>query len=198
MTEAYDGRRVVGMDLHRRRGVLVRMTGDGRRLETVRMENSPAALRAVLARAGKNPRVVVEAAYGWYWAAGVLRAAGAEVHLAHRLGVMAFSCRRVKNDERDARDLADLLRMGRLPGAWIAPRAVRALREVTRHRRKGGRVPHLVQGPGARGAGHVRYRGAALRHLRPVRIGVAGPAGAAGAVRGQGGLAARPDRRAGR
>jgi hypothetical protein len=72
MTEAYDGRQVVGMDLHRRRSVLVRMTGDGRKLETVRIENSPQALRAVLGRAGKNPRVVVEATYGWYWAVGVL------------------------------------------------------------------------------------------------------------------------------
>src|ERR1700747_380456 len=61
MTEAYDGRQVVGMDLHRRRSVLVRMTEDGRKLETVRIENSPAALRGVSARAGKNPRVVAEA-----------------------------------------------------------------------------------------------------------------------------------------
>src|SRR5258708_24566550 len=115
MTEAYDGRQVVGMDLHRRRSVLVRMTEDGRKLETARIDNSPAALRAVLARAGRNPRVVVEATYGWYWAADVLQAAGAEVHLAHPLGVRAFSCRRVKNDQKDAADLADLLRMGRLP-----------------------------------------------------------------------------------
>ncbi len=35
MTGAYDGRQVVGMDLHRRRSVLVRMTMDGRKLETV-------------------------------------------------------------------------------------------------------------------------------------------------------------------
>jgi transposase len=99
MTEAYDGRQVVGMDLHRRRSVLVRMTGDGRKLETVRIENSPQALRAVLARAGKNPRVVVEATYGWYWAVDVLEEAGAEVHLAHPLGVKAFSYRRVKNED---------------------------------------------------------------------------------------------------
>src|SRR5437588_214540 len=52
MTEGYDGRQVVGMDLHRRRSVLVRMTGDGRKLETVRIENSPRALRAVLAKLG--------------------------------------------------------------------------------------------------------------------------------------------------
>ena len=38
-----------------RRSVLVRMTGDGRKLETARIDNSPTALRAVLARAGKNP-----------------------------------------------------------------------------------------------------------------------------------------------
>ena len=136
MTEAYDGRQVVGMDLHRRRSVLVRMTEDGRKLETVRIENSPAALRAVIARAGNNPRVVVEATYGWYWAVDVLEAAGAEVHLAHPLGVKAFSYRRVKNDERDCADLADLLRLGRLPEAWIAPEPVRALREITRFRHK--------------------------------------------------------------
>ena len=136
MTEAYDGRQVVGMDLHRRRSVLVRMTEDGRKLETVRIENSPAALRAVIARAGEHPRVVVEATYGWYWAADTLAAAGAEVHLAHPLGVKAFSYRRVKNDERDCQDLADLLRLGRLPEAWIAPPPVRALREVTRYRHK--------------------------------------------------------------
>ena len=86
MTEAYDGRQVVGMDLHRRRSVLVRMTMGGRKLETVRIENSPAALRAVLARCGERPLVVLEATYGWYWAADVLEAAGAEVHLAHPLG----------------------------------------------------------------------------------------------------------------
>jgi transposase len=136
MTEAYDGRQVVGMDLHRRRSVLVRMTEDGRKLETVRIASSPAALRAVIARAGEKPRVVIEATYGWYWAADVLEAAGAGVHLAHPLGVKAFSYRRVKNDERDCIDLADSLRLGRLPEAWIAPPPVRELREVTRYRHK--------------------------------------------------------------
>jgi transposase len=116
--------------------VLVRMTEDGRKLETVRITNSPAALRAEIAKAGEHPRVVVEATYGWYWAVDVLQEAGAEVHLAHPLGVKAFSYRRVKNDERDAADLADLLRMGRLPEAWIAPPEIRELRELTRYRHK--------------------------------------------------------------
>ena len=129
MTEAYDGREVVGMDLHRRRSVLVRMTPDGRKPETARITNSPAELRRAIAGAGTDPKPVLEATYGWYWAADTPAAAGAEVHLAHPLGVKGFAYRRVKNDVRDAADLADLLRMGRLPEAWMGPDQVRELRE---------------------------------------------------------------------
>ena len=136
MESAYDGRQVVGMDLHRRRSVLVQMAEDGRRLGTARITNSPAELRREIAKAGRSPAVVLEATYGWYWAADALAAAGAEVHLAHPLGVKAFTYRRVKNDEKDAADLADLLRMGRLPRAWIAPVEIRELRELTRYRIK--------------------------------------------------------------
>ena len=58
------------------------------------------------------------------------------MHLAHPLGVKGFRYRRVKNDVRDAGDLADLLRMGRLPESWIAPPATRELRELVRYRAK--------------------------------------------------------------
>jgi transposase len=124
------------MDLHRRRSVLVRMTEAGEVLETTRISNDPEYLRQVMERAGEHPEVVLEATYGWYWAADTLAELGASVHLAHPLGVKAFEYRRVKNDERDSKDLADLLRMGRLPEAWIAPPAVRELRELVRHRAK--------------------------------------------------------------
>jgi transposase len=136
MEQPYAGRQFVGMDLHRRRSVLVRMTAEGDVLERVRIVNDPDGLAAVIARAGECPEVVLEATYGWYWAVDALRDQGARVHLAHPLGVKAFEYRRVKNDERDAADLADLLRMGRLPEAWIAPPAVRELRELVRHRAK--------------------------------------------------------------
>jgi transposase len=136
VSEDYAGQQYVGIDLHRRRSVIVRMTEAGERLETVRIVNDADRLAAVLARAGESPEVVLEATYGWYWAADVLAEQGAHVHLAHPLGVKAFDYRRVKNDVRDAADLADLLRMGRLPEAWIAPPATRELREVVRHRAK--------------------------------------------------------------
>jgi transposase len=132
--EAYVGQQFVGIDLHRRRSVIVRTTTAGEVLESVRIVNDADRLTEVMARAGEAPEVVLEATYGWYWAVDALQAAGARVHLAHPLGVKAFEYRRVKNDLRDAVDLADLLRMGRLPEAWIAPPATRELRELVRHR----------------------------------------------------------------
>jgi transposase len=75
---------------------------------------------------------VLEATYGWYWAADVLAAEGASVHLAHPLG-NNWGNRRVENDERDAADLIDLLRLGRLAEAYIAPPGQRQLRELVRH-----------------------------------------------------------------
>ena len=102
------------------------------------------------------------------------------MHLAHPLGVKGFAYRRVKNDERDAADLADLLRMGRLPEAWIAPPATRELRELVRHRAKLVAMRTALQGRGARGAGQGRGRGA---DDRPVRGGGQRAAGRATSCR---------------
>jgi hypothetical protein len=47
------------------------------------------------------------------------------VHLAHPLGVKACGYQRVKTGAQDAANLADLLRMGRLPAASITPPEIR-------------------------------------------------------------------------
>ena len=125
----------VGIDLHRRRSVIVRRNGAGETLDTVRIDNDPVVLAAELAKAGEHPEVILEATYGWYWAADVIQECGGTVHLAHPLG-NNWGNRRVKNDERDATDLVDLLRLGRLAEAWIAPPPLRELREHIRYRAK--------------------------------------------------------------
>src|SRR5277367_1409999 len=132
----YDGKQFVGIDLHRQRSVIVRQSESGEQLSAVRIVNDPVALGLQIEDAGADPEVVLEATYGWYWAVDMLQACGARVHLAHPLGVKGFAYRRAGNDVRDAADLADLLRMGRLPEAWIAPDQVRELRELTRYRVK--------------------------------------------------------------
>ena len=87
--EGYVGQQYVGIDLHRRRSVIVRTTDAGEVLEAVQITNSPLALGEVISRAGMNPDVVLESTYGWYWAVDVLQEHPCEpgVHLAHPLGV---------------------------------------------------------------------------------------------------------------
>ena len=126
----------IGIDLHRRRSVVVRMDAEGQVLSSDRIDNDPEKLQGLLAAAGPDPEVVLEATYGWYWAVDACQEVGARVHLAHPLGVNAFKTQRVKQDHTDARHLADLLRMNRLPEAWIAPPEVLELRELIRYRAK--------------------------------------------------------------
>ena len=62
----------------------------------------------------------------------------------------AFDFRRVKSDMRDAADLADLLRLGRLPQAWIAPPATRELvscQLAPSSRVAGGAIPAELRQP---------------------------------------------------
>ena len=128
-------RQYVGIDLHRRRSVIVRINDDGEVLETVRVVNDPLQLALAMANAGQDPEVALEATYGWYWAADLLQAEGAHVHLVHPLG-LHWDSRRVKNDVLDATELARRLSRSDLPEAWIAPPELRELRELVRYRAK--------------------------------------------------------------
>ncbi len=128
-------REYVGIDFHRRRSVIVRKNSAGEKLSSVRVVNDALVIAAAVAEAGPEPEVVIEATYGWYWIVDLLQEQGASVHLANPSG-LNWGTRRVKNDERDAVDLIDMLRLGRLPGAWIAPPATRELRELVRYRAK--------------------------------------------------------------
>jgi transposase len=128
-------RQYVGIDFHRRRSVIARLNEAGEKLSVLRLANDPSAIVAAVAEAGAQAEVVIEATYGWYWIVDLLQANGHRVHLADPQG-LNWGQRRVKNDERDAIDLADMLRLGRLPEAWIAPPAVRQLRELVRYRAK--------------------------------------------------------------
>ena len=64
----------VGMDLHRRRSVIVRMNDAGEVLGVRKIDNDPLALAMAIAEAGPDPEVALEACYGWYWAADLLAA----------------------------------------------------------------------------------------------------------------------------
>ena len=79
--------RYVGVDLHRRRSQVVILDEDGTKVSSRKIVNDPVALVEAVVEAGPCPEVVIEATWGWYWAADVLSEAGCRVHLAHPLGV---------------------------------------------------------------------------------------------------------------
>ena len=54
--DEYDGRQFVGIDLHRRRSVIVRMTESGEQSGTVRIVNDPVALALELSAGRPGPR----------------------------------------------------------------------------------------------------------------------------------------------
>ncbi len=58
-------REYVGIDLHRRRSVIVRKNADGELLSKVHIDNDPIALAQAVAAAGPEPEVVLEATFGW-------------------------------------------------------------------------------------------------------------------------------------
>jgi Transposase len=78
--------------------------------------------------------VAFEATFGWGWFADLLQDAGMEAHMSHPLATKAIASVRVKNDAVDARTLAQLLRTGMLPEAWMVPREVREARRLVRTR----------------------------------------------------------------
>ena len=61
----YDGQQFVGIDLHRRRTVIVRQSALGEQLSVTRIVNDPLTLAREISKAGPAPEVVLEATYGW-------------------------------------------------------------------------------------------------------------------------------------
>src|SRR6266540_2383083 len=77
------------------------MTPEGERLgSTVRIDNDPFELARLVASWGESPEVVLEATYGWYWAADVLAEAwvappdvrGLREAVRHRCKLVALRC----------------------------------------------------------------------------------------------------------
>jgi hypothetical protein len=55
----------VGIDLHRRRSVIVRKSAEGEVLSKVHIVNDPVALVQAVEAGGPEPEVVLEATFGW-------------------------------------------------------------------------------------------------------------------------------------
>ncbi len=124
----------VGLDVHRRRTQVAAVDDGGHELFNRNVPNDVEKLGDVLVGFEPGTPVVFEAIYGWAWLAELLHEMGFEAHLAHPAACKAIASARLNNDRVDARTLAQLMRVDLLAEAWIAPRPVRELRLLLRHR----------------------------------------------------------------
>jgi transposase len=124
----------VGIDVHRKRSQVAVVTGEGTVELNKNVVNGSEPMLRLIGDLPPGTPVAFEAAFGWGWLAALLEDYGFEAHLVHPLRCKAIASARLKNAKVDAATLAQLLRAGLLPEAWIAPPEVRQLRALLRHR----------------------------------------------------------------
>jgi transposase len=125
------------IDLHANNSVVVVSDEADRALVQRRVGNRLEEVLAVLQPHREElAGVVVEATYNWYWLVDGLQAAGYAVRLAHTAALPQYAGLKHGDDHSDARHLAQLLRLGLVPPAYVYPKAQRAARDLARQRMK--------------------------------------------------------------
>lgn len=124
----------IGIDLHKTKSFVTRMTAQGHILEQVNLLHTTGALQQYLTALPADAHLAVEATGNWMWLYEQIEDRQLDLVLAHPLKVRAIASARIKTDKIDATTLAHLLRTDLLPTAYIPPRAIRDQRELLRYR----------------------------------------------------------------
>ena len=125
----------VGLDYHQSSVQVCVMDERGEALLNRKCRSEVTHVAEVVSELGTPRRVAVESCCGAaVFAESLADDLGWSVDLCHPGYVKRMKSSPDKSDMADARVLADLTRVGYLPKVWLAPRAVREIRCVTRHR----------------------------------------------------------------
>ena len=120
------------LDLHEKSVQCVLKGEDGRALKESKMDKDERSILEFLD--GTNAKVVMESGRNHQHIYDLLRERGYDVTVAHPLMVKAIAYAKVKTDKVDARMLADLLRAGMIPEAYVPDKDVREVRDLVRRR----------------------------------------------------------------
>ena len=126
----------IGVDQHARSVRLAVVDEEGRVVAERTIASSPVELLNFVMKFAPDVVVAVEAMGSHYWLVDTLEDVEIDVQLAHPLMLKAISYAKVKTDRADALTIAKLLRMDMLPRAFLYPRALRPLRDLSRRRQR--------------------------------------------------------------
>jgi transposase len=126
----------IGIDYHTNTLQVCVMDQQRKILANQSVENDPEAVFKIVAPFGSNVHVAIEACNGAADFAEELanKYPSWHVELAHPGYVARMKQTPDKSDWTDAKLLADLTRAGYVPRVWLAPKYIRDLRDLVRHR----------------------------------------------------------------
>lgn len=124
----------IALDVHKHYSFAEREDMITGQVRHTRIAHRRGAIKAFLADVEPGTAVAVEATGNWYWIVDEIEQAGCTPRLVHpRKAKVMLGCIN-KTDKLDVHGLNRLQRTGTLPTVWIAPGAVRDLRDLPRTR----------------------------------------------------------------
>jgi transposase len=123
-----------GIDLHARTMYVCILDQGGEVLVHRNMKTDPEAFLKALAPYRQGLVVAVACMFTWYWLADLCADQGISFVLGHALYMKAIHGGKATNDKIDSQTMAQLLRGGMLPQAYVYPAKMRATRDLLRRR----------------------------------------------------------------
>jgi transposase len=124
----------VGCDAHKHFSIFAVLDEAGSLIQQRRVGHSPGTISAFLSQFPEGTPVALETIGNWYWIVNEIEDAGCLPLLAHAAKAKVMMGNIHKTDKLDARGLATLLYLGKLPSVWIPPSTLRDERELPRTR----------------------------------------------------------------
>ena len=126
----------IGCDLHTRYQVVAWLNQETGEICARRLEHEGNEVEKFYRQFGPGAVVGLEATLPALWFERLLEGLGHEWWVGDAAAIRAHEVRAQKYDDRDARNIEDLLRTGRFPRVWIPSREERDLRQLLVHRMK--------------------------------------------------------------
>jgi len=126
----------IGCDMHTRYQVVAWLDQETGEICARRLEHEGQEVEKFYRQFKPGAVVGLEATLPMLWFERLLEGLGHEWWIGDAAAIRAHDVRAQKYDERDARNIEDLLRTGRFPRVWVPSREERDLRQLLVHRMK--------------------------------------------------------------
>ena len=123
-----------GIDLHSNNSVVAIVDAQGTKVFGRRLVNDLARIEQCLGKYRERLcGVVIESTLNWYWLVDGLMERGYQVHLANTTAIEQYNGLKHTDDDSDAEYLANLLRLGILPGLHLSEGGAGGARPVAQN-----------------------------------------------------------------